>query len=94
MLGKPLAEASGEIAYSTSFLEYYSEQVSRSFGANIPTYADSTRVVTLKQPIGVAACITPWNFPSAMLARKAAPALAAGCTLVAKPSELTPYVDI
>ena len=89
--GKPLAEARGEIGYAASFVEWFAEEGKRVYGDVIPTMAADKRVVVLKQPVGVVAAITPWNFPSAMITRKAAPALAAGCTLVIKPAELTPY---
>ena len=88
--GKALAEAKGEIAYGASFIEWFAEEGKRLYGDVIPTYAKDRRVLVLKQPIGVCASITPWNFPNAMIARKAAPALAAGCALVARPAELTP----
>jgi len=89
--GKPLAESLGEIAYAASFLEWFGEEAKRAYGDVIPGHGRDKRIVVLKQPIGVAAAITPWNFPAAMIARKVAPALAAGCTMVIKPSELTPY---
>ena len=89
--GKPLAEASGEIAYSASFVEWFSEEAKRIYGDTIPTYQADKRVVVIKQPVGVCAAITPWNFPSAMITRKAGPALAAGCTMVLKPATATPY---
>ena len=88
--GKPLAEAKGEIAYGASFIDWFAEEGKRVYGDIIPTYAAGKRVLVLKQPIGVCASITPWNFPNAMIARKVGPALAAGCTMVARPSELTP----
>src|SRR5579859_557904 len=88
--GKPLAEAKGEIAYGASFIDWFAEEGKRVYGDVIPTYSNDRRVLVLKQPVGVCASITPWNFPNAMIARKAAPALAAGCALVARPSELTP----
>ena len=88
--GKPLAESRGEIAYGASFFEWFSEEAKRGYGEVIPTTHAGKRYVTLRQPAGVAAAITPWNFPNAMLARKAAAALAAGCTMVAKPAEETP----
>ncbi|MBX3483414.1 MAG: NAD-dependent succinate-semialdehyde dehydrogenase [Phenylobacterium sp.] len=88
--GKPLAEARGEIAYAASFVEWFAEEAKRAYGEVTPAAADR-RIVTLKQPVGVAAAVTPWNFPAAMVTRKAAPALAAGCTMVVKPSELTPF---
>jgi succinate-semialdehyde dehydrogenase / glutarate-semialdehyde dehydrogenase len=88
--GKPLAEAKGEIAYSASFIEWFAEEGKRSYGEVVPTFAENRRVVTIKQPIGVVAAITPWNFPSAMIGRKIGPALAAGCTVVLKPASQTP----
>jgi succinate-semialdehyde dehydrogenase/glutarate-semialdehyde dehydrogenase len=89
--GKPLAESRGEIAYAASFLEWFGEEAKRAYGDLIPAHSASHRISVLKQPVGVCAAITPWNFPSAMIARKVAPALAAGCAIVVKPSELTPY---
>ncbi len=89
--GKPLAESRGEIAYAASFIEWFGEEGKRVYGDVIPSHGRDKRIVVLKQPIGVTAAITPWNFPAAMIARKVAPALAAGCTMVIKPSELTPY---
>jgi succinate-semialdehyde dehydrogenase/glutarate-semialdehyde dehydrogenase len=88
--GKPLAESRAEIAYAASFLEWFGEEAKRVYGDTIPTYSPDRRVIVLKQPIGVTVGITPWNFPSAMITRKAAPALAAGCTMVCKPAEQTP----
>jgi succinate-semialdehyde dehydrogenase/glutarate-semialdehyde dehydrogenase len=88
--GKPLAESRAEIIYAASFLEWFAEEAKRVYGDTIPTYATDRRLIVLKQPIGVVAGITPWNFPSAMITRKAAPALAAGCTMVCKPAEQTP----
>src|SRR5436309_7314918 len=88
--GKPLAEARAEVVYAASFLEWFGEEAKRIYGDTIPTYMQDRRVVVLKQPIGVSAGITPWNFPAAMVTRKAAPALAAGCTMVLKPAEQTP----
>jgi succinate-semialdehyde dehydrogenase/glutarate-semialdehyde dehydrogenase len=88
--GKPLAESRGEVAYGASFIEWFAEEGKRAYGEVIPTYAPDRRVLTLKQPIGVCAAITPWNFPIAMITRKVAPAFAAGCTVVAKPAEATP----
>lgn len=89
--GKPLAEAEGEVAYAASFLEWFGEEAKRVYGDVIPTPMADRRILVLKQPVGVVASITPWNFPSAMLTRKAGPALAAGCTFVAKPAGETPY---
>lgn len=88
--GKPLAESKTEIAYAASFLEWFGEEAKRVYGDTIPTYQRDKRIVVLKQPIGVCAGITPWNFPSAMITRKIAPVLAAGCTMVLKPAEQTP----
>lgn len=89
--GKPLKEAMGEVMYGASFIEWFAEEGRRAYGDVIPTHAADKRVLTIKQPIGVVAAITPWNFPVAMITRKAAPALAAGCTIVIKPSEETPF---
>ena len=89
--GKPLAESRGEIAYSAGYLEWYAGEARRMYGEVIPPHAADKRIVVLRQPMGVAAMITPWNFPSAMLGRKLAPALAAGCTVVAKPALQTPF---
>lgn len=88
--GKPLAEAKGEILYGASFVEWFSEEARRVYGDTIPGHGVDKRIVTIKQPIGVTAAITPWNFPNAMITRKVAPALAAGCTVVIKPAEATP----
>ena len=88
--GKPLAEAKGEIIYGAAFVELFAEEAKRVYGETIPTHKADARVVIMKQPIGVVAAITPWNFPSAMITRKVSPALAAGCTVVVKPAEDTP----
>ncbi len=88
--GKPLAEAKGEIAYGASFIEWFAEEAKRVYGDVIPGHQGDKRIVVLKEPIGVCAAITPWNFPNAMITRKVAPALAAGCTVVLKPAEQTP----
>ena len=88
--GKPLAEALGEITYAAAFIEWFAEEGKRAYGEVIPSPAPNARYVVIKQAIGVCAAITPWNFPSAMITRKVAPALAAGCTIVLKPAELTP----
>ncbi len=88
--GKPLAESYAEIAYAASFFEWFGEEAKRVYGDTIPSPIPGRRILVLKQPVGVAAGITPWNFPSAMITRKAAPALAAGCTMVVKPAEQTP----
>ena len=88
--GKPLAEAKGEVAYGASFIEFFAEEAKRIYGETIPGHQPDKRIMVLKQPIGVAASITPWNFPNAMITRKAGPALAAGCAFIARPSEETP----
>jgi len=88
--GKPLAEAKGEIAYGAAFIEWFSEEARRVYGDTIPAPAGDKRIVIIKQPVGVVAAITPWNFPNAMMARKAAAALAAGCTFIVRPASLTP----
>jgi succinate-semialdehyde dehydrogenase/glutarate-semialdehyde dehydrogenase len=92
--GKPLAEARGEVAYGASFVEWFSEEAKRVYGETIPAPMTDRRLLVLKQPIGVTAAITPWNFPIAMITRKAAPALAAGCTMIIKPAEQTPLSAI
>ncbi|EXJ12998.1 NADP-dependent succinate-semialdehyde dehydrogenase [Nitrincola nitratireducens] len=89
--GKPLAEAKGEIAYAASFIEWFAEEAKRVYGETIPGHQTDKRIVVIRQPVGVTAAITPWNFPSAMITRKAAPALAAGCTMVLKPAPDTPF---
>jgi succinate-semialdehyde dehydrogenase / glutarate-semialdehyde dehydrogenase len=89
--GKPLAESRGEIAYGASFIEWFAEEAKRVYGDTIPAQTPDRRIVVLKQPIGVCAAVTPWNFPNAMITRKAGPALAAGCTMVIKPASMTPY---
>ena len=88
--GKPLFESVGEVAYGASFIEYYAEECKRYKGATIPTISNDRRLQTYKQPVGVVGCITPWNFPNAMIGRKAGPAMAAGCTIVIKPATETP----
>jgi succinate-semialdehyde dehydrogenase/glutarate-semialdehyde dehydrogenase len=88
--GKPLAEARGEIAYGASYIEWFAEEGKRIYGDTIPHATEDKRLLVIKQPVGVVACITPWNFPNAMLTRKIAPALAAGCTVVCKPANATP----
>jgi succinate-semialdehyde dehydrogenase/glutarate-semialdehyde dehydrogenase len=88
--GKPLAESHAEIAYAASFFEWFGEEAKRVYGDTIPSPIPGRRILVLKQPVGVTVGITPWNFPSAMIARKAAPALAAGCTMIVKPAEQTP----
>jgi len=89
--GKPLAESRGEVAYAGSFLEWFGEEAKRIYGDTIPGHQADKRIVVIKQPIGVVACITPWNFPLAMITRKAGPAIAAGCTVVLKPAAQTPF---
>jgi succinate-semialdehyde dehydrogenase/glutarate-semialdehyde dehydrogenase len=92
--GKPLAEAKGEVAYGASFVEWYAEEAKRVNGETLPQFDNNRRLMVLKQPIGVCAAITPWNFPLAMITRKVAPALAAGCTVIIKPAELTPLTAL
>jgi succinate-semialdehyde dehydrogenase / glutarate-semialdehyde dehydrogenase len=89
--GKPLAESKGEVAYAAAFLEWFGEEAKRVYGDTIPGHQADKRIVVIKQPIGVVACITPWNFPLAMITRKAGPAIAAGCTVVLKPASQTPF---
>jgi succinate-semialdehyde dehydrogenase/glutarate-semialdehyde dehydrogenase len=89
--GKPLAEAKGEIAYAAAFIEWFAEEGKRVYGDTIPAHGADKRILVLKEPVGVCAAITPWNFPAAMITRKAGPALAAGCTMVLKPASQTPY---
>ena len=89
--GKPLAESKGEVAYGASFIEWFAEEGKRIYGDTIPPHQGDKRIVVIKQPVGVVAAITPWNFPNAMITRKAGPALAAGCTVVIKPATQTPY---
>ena len=89
--GKPLAESKGEILYAASFIEWFAEEAKRLYGDVIPGHQPDKRILVLRQPVGVVAAITPWNFPSAMITRKAGPALAAGCTMVCKPATQTPY---
>ncbi|MCT4610603.1 MAG: NAD-dependent succinate-semialdehyde dehydrogenase [Pelagimonas sp.] len=92
--GKPLAEAKGEIAYGASFIEWFAEEARRAYGDVTPGHAADKRILTVKQPIGVVAAITPWNFPNAMITRKAGPAFAAGCAMVLKPASQTPFSAI
>jgi succinate-semialdehyde dehydrogenase / glutarate-semialdehyde dehydrogenase len=92
--GKPLAEAKGEIAYGASFVEWFAEEAKRVNGETLPQFDNNRRLMVIKQPIGVCAAITPWNFPLAMITRKVAPALAAGCTVIIKPAELTPLTAL
>lgn len=92
--GKPLAEAQGEVAYGASFVEWFAEEAKRVNGETLPHFDNNRRLMVIKQPIGVCAAITPWNFPLAMITRKVAPALAAGCTVVIKPAELTPLTAL
>ena len=88
--GKPVAEAKGEIAYGASFIKWFSEEAKRVYGDTIPAPASDKRIVVIKQPVGVVAAVTPWNFPNSMITRKAAPALAAGCTFIIRPASETP----
>ncbi len=92
--GKPLPEAKGEVAYGASFVEWFAEEAKRVNGETLPQFDNNRRLMVLKQPIGVCAAITPWNFPLAMITRKVAPALAAGCTVIIKPAELTPLTAL
>lgn len=92
--GKPLAESKGEVAYGASFVEWFAEEGKRVYGDVIPTYAKGKRPIVIKQPVGVTAAITPWNFPLAMITRKVAPALAAGCPMIVKPAEATPLTAL
>ena len=89
--GKPFSESRGEVAYAASFLEWFGEEAKRVYGDTIPGHQADKRIIVIKQPIGVVACITPWNFPLAMITRKAGPAIAAGCTVVLKPASQTPF---
>ncbi|MGU3575183.1 NAD-dependent succinate-semialdehyde dehydrogenase [Brucellaceae bacterium C25G] len=92
--GKPLAEAKGEVLYAASFIEWFAEEAKRIYGDTIPAPTTDKRIIVLKQPVGVCAAITPWNFPAAMITRKAGPALAAGCTMIVKPAEQTPLTAL
>jgi succinate-semialdehyde dehydrogenase / glutarate-semialdehyde dehydrogenase len=92
--GKPLAEAKGEVMYAASFVEFFAEEGKRIYGETIPTFKPDARIVCIKQPVGVVAAITPWNFPAAMITRKVAPALAVGCTVVVKPASETPLTAL
>lgn len=93
-MGKPLAEARGEVEYAASFIEFYAEEAKRVYGETIPSHMPDRRIVVIKQPIGVIGAITPWNFPAAMITRKVGPALAAGCTAVCKPAGATPLTAL
>jgi succinate-semialdehyde dehydrogenase / glutarate-semialdehyde dehydrogenase len=93
-MGKPLREARGEIAYAASFAEWYAEEGKRAYGSVIPSHAPQKRLLAITQPVGPAYAVTPWNFPAAMITRKAAPALAAGCTMIVKPAEQTPFTAL
>ena len=92
--GKPLAEAKGEILYAAGFIEFFAEEAKRVYGETIPTFKSDARIVVIRQPVGVVAAITPWNFPAAMITRKAGPALAVGCTMVLKPASETPLTAL
>src|SRR5262249_22829253 len=89
--GKPLVESTGEVAYAAAFLEWFGEEAKRVYGDTIPGHQVDKRIVVTKEPVGVVACITPWNFPLAMITRKAGPAVASGCTVVLKPASQTPF---
>src|SRR5207245_8208428 len=89
--GKPMTESRGEIAYAAAFIEWFGEEGKRVYGDTIPAHASDKRIVVTKEPVGVCAAITPWNFSAAMITRKAGPALAAGCTMVLKPATATPF---
>ena len=89
--GKPLAESRGEVAYGAAFIEWFAEEAKRTYGDVIPSHARDKRIIVTKEPVGVVGCITPWNFPVAMITRKVGPALAAGCTVVVKPASQTPF---
>ncbi|QIK39792.1 NAD-dependent succinate-semialdehyde dehydrogenase [Pontivivens nitratireducens] len=93
-MGKPLKEARGEVAYGASFIQWFAEEAKRIYGDTIPPHQADKRIVVIKQPVGVVGSITPWNFPLAMITRKLAPGLAAGCTVVARPAELTPLTAL
>lgn len=92
--GKPLSESIGEVDYATSYIDWYAEEAKRIYGRTIPANTENKRIIVSRQPIGLVAAITPWNFPAAMMTRKAAPALAAGCTFVVKPAVETPLTTI
>ncbi|QSX38975.1 NADP-dependent succinate-semialdehyde dehydrogenase [Shewanella sedimentimangrovi] len=92
--GKPLAEAKGEVGYAASFIEWFAEEAKRVYGETIPGHQGDKRIMVIKQPVGVCAAITPWNFPAAMITRKVGPALAAGCTMVVKPAPQTPFTAL
>ncbi len=92
--GKPLAEARGEVLYAASFIEWFAEEAKRVYGDTIPAPQNGQRLTVIRQPVGVTAAITPWNFPAAMITRKAAPALAAGCTMIVRPADLTPLTAL
>src|SRR3546814_17772327 len=89
--GKPLAEAKGEVVYGASFIEWFAEEAKRVYGDTIPQHQADKRIVVVKQPVGVVAAITPWNFPNALITRKCSPALAAACPVVIKPATQPPY---
>src|SRR5699024_4053758 len=92
--GKPLNESRGEVDYATSYIDWFAEEAKRIDGRTIPSHAEGKRLAVRKQPVGLVAAITPWNFPAAMMTRKADPSLAAGCTFVVKPAEATPLTTI
>ncbi|WP_181348062.1 NAD-dependent succinate-semialdehyde dehydrogenase [Thalassobacillus sp. CUG 92003] len=92
--GKPLKESRGEVAYAASYIDWYAEEAKRVYGRTIPSHTESKRIIVTKEPVGLVAAITPWNFPAAMMTRKAAPALAVGCTFIVKPAEETPLTTM
>ena len=92
--GKPLSESFGEVDYATSYIDWYAEEAKRIYGRTVPASSETKRIVVTKQPIGLVAAITPWNFPAAMMTRKAAPALAAGCPFIVKPAVETPLTTM
>jgi len=93
-MGKPIAEARGEALYAAGFVEWYAEEAKRAYGEWVPTHVAHKRIIAMRQPVGPAYAVTPWNFPAAMITRKAAPALAAGCTMIVKPAEQTPFTAL
>ncbi|WP_028782201.1 NAD-dependent succinate-semialdehyde dehydrogenase [Thalassobacillus devorans] len=92
--GKPLKESRGEVAYAASYIDWYAEEAKRLYGRTVPSHTETKRIIVTKEPVGLVAAITPWNFPAAMMTRKAAPALAAGCTFIVKPAEETPLTTM
>src|SRR5699024_4938044 len=92
--GKPMHESRGEVDYAASYIDWYAEEAKRIYGRTIPANTEDKRIIITRQPVGLVAAITPWNFPAAMMTRKAAPALAAGCTFIVKPASETPLTAI